>query len=289
MKFDKDELVLGYGLSCIENYVMLLLKEYREDWEYIFYKSYISFDEIFKEFYIKKKQYSYFDKISRLQKVGNELKMCDIRGIRTEHIQDVFQQSSIAAICVTPEYIAEKYKTKLWRDDHFILLQNQENGLYAFINDSPKDSGYLSLEELNRIFTGEAILFEMKNIDLTNDKKEKMFQDFYISVIQAKGSDNRRLFTKDIEVELLRDILGVLRVVVKRTAAFCKRYCDVEFLDEYSDSLDWYFNKLEYIRLRKRYTLDELHEIINKINDKDIMIRSVLIERIGNVYEDSTR
>lgn len=289
MKFDTNELPVGYGLSCIENYVMLLLKEYNKEWEYIFYKSYLSFFEIFDEFYIKKKQYSYFKKIPRLQEVGVELGKFNIRDIIKKNIKELFQQASIAAICVTPEYIEEKYKTRLWRDDHFILLQNYNKDLYAYINDNPQDEGYLSLEELNKIFTGEAILFEMKNNSFTDEQKKKMVQYFYESVVNAEDNDDKTIFNGNIEIDMIRDMLGVLRVVVKRTAAFCNKYFNVDFLDEYYSSLDEYFAKLEYMRLRKRYSLEGLHEIVNNIYIKDNSIKKILTERLANIYENDRK
>ncbi len=289
MRFDKNKLTLGYGLSCIENYILFLLMQYDSEWKYIFYKSYLSFSQIFDEFYINKTRYSYFYGIPRLQEVGKELKKLDVNIFTTKSIESLFQQSRIAAICVTPEYIEEKYKTKLWRTDHFILVQKQEDGRYTYINDTPQDSGLLSFDELNRMFTGSSILIKLENTSITDDNRVEMLQFFYETVLHAKNSDSGKVFDGEIEIDMLRDIIGVLRVVVKRTAAFCNMYCDVVFLHEYYDYIDNVYAKLEYMRIRNRYTSGELCEIVNKINIKDNIIRSLLIERIENIYEDSKR
>lgn len=285
MNFDKNQLTLGYGLSCIENYIVYLLKDCDPDWEYIFYKSYLSFAEIFDEFYSGQKQYSYFDRIPRIQQVGRELEKIDIRMIRNVPVEDLLEQWSVAAIRVTPEYIAEKYQIKLWRDDHFILLKQQEDGLYQYINDNPRDEGVFSPADIKRIYAGETIAFDLQGNELAQSRKLEIFRHFHESVVNS-SSGNGREFSGEIDIQMLRDILGVLRVIVKRTEALCGKFFDSGFLEDYYNYLDEKFTKLEYMRLRGRYSIEKLHEIINSIYIKEELIKKQLIERLEVVNEN---
>ena len=51
----------------------------------------------------------------------------------------------------------ERYNIKPWREDHFILLYNDPNGIKKYLNDLPPDSGILDMSQILKIYKNKAV------------------------------------------------------------------------------------------------------------------------------------
>jgi uncharacterized protein (DUF169 family) len=54
-------------------------------------------------------------------------------------------------IKVKPEFMINKFKTKMWRDDHYLLICMQDN-IIRFVNDTPLSDGVLTESELSEAY-----------------------------------------------------------------------------------------------------------------------------------------
>lgn len=282
-KFSKDGLMDGYALSCVESYVLYLLKIREPQWRAIFYKSYMSFTNILDEFIYNNAEYARFTSIERLQITGQELGLINYSYIKKEILSSELEHKDSLIICINPEYIKQRYGTNLWRDDHFILIKKGEDGDYFYLNDNPKDDGELSKEQIIRIYTGKYIEIDIPRNTIVNTKdllkafvkrmqmeynnQSLMYPDYLISVFRDR-------------LTVLRDALGILRVSIKRAIMFSKWYDSDINGKEYIEFLDRIYLKLEYMRLRKGSNEKEINDIMKEIIEKDSAFREYLIERI---------
>ncbi len=288
---NKSELLDGYGLSCIENFFLYQLKSSYVGWTNVFYKSYLSFYRIFIDFYIHKKEYAYYDGIPRIHHTAEDLNLCTIIYSDQDKIDDIFQKTSLAAICVTPESIYKKYKTKLLRDDHYIFIKKSEQDVFHYLNDFPRDEGEVTMEILKKMFCKKSIWFMFNTSNIANIDVRELSSVFYDSVLNCECGNIEEILVDeaDIDIDVARDALGVLRVIIRRTAAFCEKDIEVCFLKEYFQIIDQCFTSIEYKRIRKRYDQNEIKELMKNIAKKDKVVREELIKRMGDIYGGDRR
>ena len=163
-KFDKSLLDNIPGLSCIENYLIFVLKQENYTYNFLFYKSFLSLYKIIKEFVNSNVSYASFYLIERLQKTAKESEVINSEYMNSVEIP-ILKKNNHLAISVSPSYINDKYNTTLWRDDHFILLKQDDNENYYYLNDVPRDTGIINIEMIKKIYTGNYFLFTLNNID----------------------------------------------------------------------------------------------------------------------------
>lgn len=281
LEISKRDLVEGYGLTCIENYFLTLLQHESRDWSYIFYRSYLSLPQIIDEFCENNGRYAFFRRIPRLQKVGEQLGICKLHYLEGYELEEVLSKSDIAAIRVSSEFLLERYESKAWREDHHILIQKSEDGRLHYINDIPQDENNLSLEAAKEIYTGHAIRFEF--LDVVFDEKS-LVSEFYQSVVRCANTYEEIRFPHEtLELDILRDIIGVLRVVIWRTRAFCEKLFASDFLTEYYSFLDMKYARIEYYRLRKKYDPAKLQEMLFAIVQEDSKVRVQLLQELKQI------
>jgi len=280
--FDKNLLPEGYGLSCLENYLLYSLIEQNVEISRLFYRSYINFSRIYNAF-LGGEQYAYYSGIPRLQNVYTELGLCEQQWFTNmDDVLNALENEKYGiAICVTKEYIEEHYKVTLWRDDHFIMIAKNYDGNIIYVNDNPRDDGTLDIDSIRKNFAGQAVRFVMNgSVDYIDEKMQ--YDKFCQSVMQC--DEVCIIDVNELTIQLLRDMIGVTRVVINRTEAICKNHIDTGFIQEYQGLLNEKFTKLEYLRIRKRYDKSTLESIAQELLEKDKIIQNQLVERIKKQY-----
>lgn len=172
-EFIKDKL----GLSCIENYILLILDEINYNYTKLFFDSYISLDDIIYDFFINKKTFVSFDKIKALQFVAQDehLLRFDIKKLTIDEISEK-DKNIRRLILVSKEFIQKRYHYTLWRDEHYIFLTDLKDSLeYIYINDIPYDKGVISVKELKEIYRGQVLdLTLLTDKGMLNENFHKM-------------------------------------------------------------------------------------------------------------------
>ena len=263
-EFDKDNLNDLYGLSCVENFLLYILKMERYSYKFLFYKSFLSFSAIVNAFYIDKVEYAYFNKISRIQDLARKNKVINMRENFILDL-DFFDRYDYICVMVKPEYIKSKYNTEMWRDDHYILLSKTDNKNFNYLNDNPRNIGVISFSELENISTGRVLAFDLKK-DINDEIKKVFFNEFIIDFNADALTDLNINIT---DFTMARDILGIHRILRRRTCDFCSQYANIEFLTPYLNALDKHYTSLEYMRLRNKVDYNKINEIFANILQED--------------------
>ncbi len=263
VQFDKDLLNGIYGLSCIENYVLYILRREGFSYQYLYSQSGLSFGEILEEFVHRNARFSNFYRIKRLQNVAAENGLIQIMSDSRVDFPAMYKHDFVC-IMVKPEYVKKKYHVDLWRDDHFILLSEMDESRFHYLNDTPRDAGVISSEELKRICSGGMVA-----IDIGRDVTEELKREFLYQMIQSIRIDDVTAEYDIGDFGIARDILGVCRILRKRLYEFCSQYLDSGFLLPYLNLLDKQYMSIEYMRLRKKTDRKKLNDIMLEVAMED--------------------
>jgi len=271
VKYDKSILDSVLGLSCIENYLLYILKSREYNFSLLFYRSFLPFDKIVDEFIQENASYASFYQIERIQEVARKDGVIDFNYIQSDSLAYTDKEDYLTAK-IKPEYIQFKYNTSLWRDDHYFLINQIDEFNFAYLNDTPRDSGVISKDELEQNYAGACITITINQLDSFNKKIQALHIKDFLDLINGATKPSTQFNKKINDVQVFRDIMGILRILRKRNMEFCKNYIDTHFMQNYISELDTIYTKIEYMRLR-RQSLDEKGEVwLQEINDKDKII-----------------
>lgn len=266
-KFDCNSMKNEYGLSCIEDYVLFLISQKLPYWPQIFVRSYLTFEYIL-QLLINGQDYSRFKGIDRLQVIGMQQGICALTIYDVKEFLGIeTRNKGTFAIQVAEEYMLDRYKKKLWRDDHFILIRYKENDIYEYMNDYPLDSGVISLNKLNQIYRKKIVKIEIKDDGYIS--KEQLVEEALEWIDFQRGKITNCTYSfNSITLEQLRDAVGILKVLVKRMEAFMLWVGEMLDLSEYYNYLCKAYMMLEYMRLKNPKNVEILN-LIKEIREKD--------------------
>ena len=257
------------GLSCIENYLLGLLKMQGIEPCYLFYDSVLSLDELFDCFIDKGMKYEYFRGIKRLQSLAIKHGI-----ISYSTVSDPFSEADYKTtanneyilVRAKSEYIADVFHHKSWRNDHFVLLYSLDGNLFCF-NDSTKSSALV--ENFEDLYDGEYI-----SIKVLGNSSEDFFTLFKEKLGLSKENKIVGNYDEFSDLNILRDILLVYRIISKRILAFVNLYqVAVNFNFE---SIDKYLFKTEYLRNRNPVNKEFCKETIKYLYEIEEQLWRVL-------------
>jgi len=270
-EFEKTMLNDVYGLSCVENFLLYAMKSEDYEYKYLYHGSYLSMRDITDEFIENNARYASFYRIQRLQELAAQNSLIEWKYMRHDDFTGYIDDYDYSAIMIKPEHIAVKYKTELWREDHFLLIGQKGPESFYYLNDNPRDNGIISYGELQSIYAGEMIGFTIKN--KIGKALRHEFLDIFIGSISAAP---RRSNFEFPDLMMARDTLGVIRTSRKRICDYCGIYIPVDFYRDFISSIEKLYASIEYMRLRKSSDMDKINRQFEELQEQDIELASVL-------------
>ena len=264
-ELQKEKLEGILSLSCIESHFLYLLREKTEKWELAYFDSFAGFVETVERFLSGRIDYTHFDIVKRVQKSAAEIGI-----LRTEHISELsahgLKEHGTASIMVSTEFMENRYGKRAWRDDHYILLRPSPQGGFYYLNDVPRDSGRMTDEDVDRLGVTDA--FSIRIVGDITPLSEALF-----GIFRRRLNEGNERFPdgKVITADVLRDIIGVLRIIRRRAERFlaCYGIC-LKDAGVYFEYLDRSYALLEYMRLRKReLKYEDGQEMLRTIGSMD--------------------
>lgn len=268
IRLSHDKKMEGFGLSCVENLIIYIMKENNISFQNCYCDSFLTYNEIQRFFFAEKCSYATFNGVQRLQEVAKREKILEITlhdiNFLTNNSPIISDSERYWLIMVSPDFVRDKYHRNLWRDDHYILLSSRGEGRLEYINDSPFDMGTLTFNELNSYLGGCALAVEIRNHNFPRR------QSAYIcDLLEKVHADPPEDVSEFADVEILRDIVGVLRILRKRMYALLSFEHDVQFMLPFLKNFDRYYALLEYMRLRKQSDAKKITELCQNVMDDD--------------------
>lgn len=268
------ELIVGkefseniFCLSCLETYLLLAYKQLNIEYKHLFFKSFLPLQVIYNEVFINGKNYVTFSAVERLYDTARRLKLIEMDVYEGNRFVEFFESYDYCCIQIKPRFILDRYNIKMWRNDHYILLYPPKNNAYLFLNDSPRDFAVIEHEELMKIYDGHAVAFNIP-IEINADIQQLFLNQFMNQIPLSDGIIEP--YKREINLEKLRDMIGILKVLRRRLVAYCKLVFQFEISADYLNILDRYYTITEYYRLKQSYNNENLYKIINDIYLYDI-------------------
>lgn len=264
------------GLSCIENYVLYIFATQNCDYRFLYAQSVIPFHDIAIAICNEAIPYAYFNKILRIQDVACKEGLISLTYV--ENLDSGVSQYDYCCIKVTPDFVKERYKRDLWRNDHYILLCNQSQSTWTCLNDNPRDVFKINNKELYNAYGEQAVGVNML-ANLEDKLKNKLLNEF--KYIIAK---QHRIYEFSFNnIENARDVLGVLRITRKRIYEYCSIYFNADFIMGYLIEIDKSYAALEYMRLRKKIDFEKIRQMLKQIQIKDLEMMDLLKKKMEMV------
>lgn len=235
------------GLSCVENLLIFALRASCMAYPYLFYRSHLTLPEIMREFFERNASYARFGAVERIQELAVREDLLSMELHVSLHDGLCGPEKAWVFVMLTPEAVREKYRTEMLREDHYILLGSAEGERYTCFNDTPRDIGTMTGEELERCFGGRVICIRPTGRPFDGLRKEAVAR--MTDALSKKDTACRMDYA---DLLTLRDILGVLRILRRRTVEFSSMYTDARVFSPYLEELDKRYAGLEYRRLRKK-------------------------------------
>ena len=232
----------------------------------MFFNSFLPLQDIYNEILINNKNYVTFFAVERLYDTARKLQLIQMDIYQGANFIEFFEYYDYCCVQIKPEYICKRYNTKMWRDDHYILLFPRKNNVYFFLNDSPRDFGEIEYNELEKIYDGHAVAFNIPTE--INTETQRIFLKRFMNQIPLSDGIVEPHKVK-IELEKLRDMIGILKVLRRRLIAYCKLVFQFETSADYLNILERYYTLTEYFRLKHSYDDESLYAIINDMYLQD--------------------
>ena len=282
-KLDCKKLLSAYALSCIEDYYLYLISEKITDWALLFSESYLPFRQVIKLFK-EGQDYSHFSGIPRIQKIGEKHGICKLDYFEYEQIPQHILRNKVAAIQISEKYMKDRYDRVLWREDHYILFKHSYGKIYEYLNNIPPDCGQMSECQIEEIYAGSIILF---NMGIYNRTYKEIVNECHSHIVKQMGimKDATKDEYADISLVQLRDSIGITKVLVKRMEAFMQLFDVTCNLTEYYEYLNKWYLKIEYLRLKNKREV-EVKEIIKEIEHNDMIFSKLLFRNMNKIKEE---
>lgn len=280
--FNCNDMKTEFGLSCIENYVIYLLSQKNVYWAQVFASSYLSLDRVMEQ--LKEGQsYSYFFGVERVHKIAVKQGKCNLEYYKIENLSDeIICNMGTFLVQVKETYMQDKYRKKLWRSDHYILVRYRGDNTFEYINDNPLDCGVITLVELKALQADNIIKLEIcENSQRENSEIVEQLKSCISNQLKEETEYYKIIFN-DLSVEQLRDGVSIVKVLIKRMEALFAILGEKEFLSDYYSYLSKCYLKIEYMRLKK-VPMEDIVNLLSEIREKDIMNRQLIYSKLNAI------
>lgn len=271
-----------YGLTCIENHVLALLKKSGEEEQYFYFNSFVNTLELYTDIVTKQQSFYHYQGIEKIQN------FCKIKGLISlqKYINNTLQipdGSSTIFIRVTDDFNKNTLHSRAFRQDHFVIVQPYKESLYTVINDIPSTKLLMTKKEITNVYDGEYFTFDILR-KLSSSEKSKIFE---------AGVDNIRnhivsyspLAIADyvISAEHLKDFIFLLRQLRKRNVAFLNIKFNSELFILLLDEYERLFTQCQYYYMRGVLTGNNIDLLISKLNNIEEKYLSIM-EKVLHEY-----
>lgn len=275
-----------YGLSCVENQVLAILKGRGNAIVPLYHQCAIPLKELFFFLVVKGEDPYYFSCMPRIQ---DELKQLGLLNIclkkpQNRHsLQDLIcncKENEYVLLRVTPEFTKSELHARGFRNDHFVRIAPQENG-FVIYNDIPETVITVPADKLDRISGGECLLVAV-NGKVDEKLKQELWNDRLFKAEKYVPTYFQPCDLEEIEdfPARLRNMMLMYKLLRYRLADYYGQYTNTAFIRQMMPSIERYNAKAEYYNLKQNATRQQLYELLHNVNLQEVELMNVLKERL---------
>lgn len=252
-----------YGLTCIENHVLALLRMHGIEERFFYCDSYILASDLYEQIINKGNAFDY-QGIIRVQNLCKDLGIISLNKRVGDVIAAIKKRNTIL-MQVTPDFNKSVLGARGYRNDHYVIAQMSED-IISIINDIPQKRIVTDYEMLQTAYAGEYFEFELLRT-LNNNDKTFCLERWKNSINKPfKKLNIDEVLSNDTNENILRDYLLLLKVLRKRCLGFCDACGFPLGANDLCNKYEGIFTKYEYYFIRKSICSSFIKDIITEIN-----------------------
>ena len=266
-----------YGLSCVENQVLAILRDWGMDITPLYYDCAMPLKELFFYMVLKGDKQEYFDRVQRIQDVLKTMGIIRLERVRQEDMVRLryairhCRERQRVLVRVNSSFTREILHARGLREDHFVQVRPDLNGFIVY-NDLPETVAALSAKALSAVYDGEYFRLEWLR-PLTDQDAEGLFAG---RLFRPERQERFTFHQSDLEGldrigVRLRHMLGVYKLLRLRMAAYYGRKMDSSFIPV--AEIANIQAKVEYLTLRREEDPAAFFPLLSELNqlDNDLM------------------
>jgi len=279
-----------YGLSCIENHVLAVLKQCGEKVEFLYHNCAVPIYKLYSLLVRKGIKQENFAEVQRVQDILKKLGIISLVKKQPESIENLKDLREEIQKCQRNEYILTRVKpefskTVLYsrglRTDHYVLIKSEGND-FKLYNDIPERILTVTERQLPEIFDGDyfkmSVLREL-NVD---DANYLWLNRDYKPENQNSFDFNKNHFNEIDEIGIkLRNMVGIYKTLSRRMAEYYGIYINTDFIRGILPNVDKLYALLEYYNLKQNTPLEKYYSVISEFVNIDGILLKQLQTQIG--------
>lgn len=284
-----------FGLSCVENHVLAILKQRNEKIEYIYYDSGLSLHDLYVDLVEKGVKQEYFNRIERIQNVLKKMGIIDFVKTETVQFDNVRQavyrckENEYILIRVTPYFSKTVLMARGFRPDHFVYIRAGD-GNFEVINDIPERAVLFTDYQFKENFAGEFFRLIVKRRinkeDILYLWGIRKFCPEYVS--NNKININKLENVEDIGIKL-RNLTGVYKILRYRMFYYYGNYINTDFILKTMPQIEKVYTMSEYYNLKPGISIDKYIDLFYRLNEIDDYIMKKLSKEMECIKIDKRK
>lgn len=284
-----------FGLSCIENHVLAILKQRDEKIEYAYYNCAVPIRELYTNLVSHGIKQEYFDLLERIQDVLKNLDIIELvkkKVIRFDEVKRAIcecKENEYILVRVLPHFTQTSLLARGFREDHFVYAKVRGKDFEIF-NDIPERVILLTASQFKECFDGEYFYLSVKrkfnNEDMIQlwDARKFRPEEFSKQNILINSFD----FNESIGTRL-RNLVGVYKILRYRMIDYYGQYVDTEFIREAMPQIEKIYAMFEYYNLKSRIPMDKYSNLFCKLYDMDVALMMELNKEMEDLINDKNK
>lgn len=264
-----------YGLSCVENQVLSLLREQEMPFEQLYHNSAIPLENLFNSF-LKNgtKLYNYYE----MPRIQDELKEMGVISTAMHKTQDFgtlcnrlaeMRPCDRTLIRVKPDFTKQILNARGFRPDHFVSLMYHGRN-FLVLNDIPDRAMVLTGDKIKEIYDGQflgiSVNREMTKADIDLLWKQRLFKpEYHRPFCFSKES----IANIPDSAQRLLNLLSVYKTVRHRLIRYYSIHTNDKSLSKFIPEIERSYSKTVYFIFRKDCSTQRISETIKNLNDLD--------------------
>lgn len=261
-----------YGLSCVENQVLALMRQAGYDISPLYHNGAVPLKALFEYLVVRGESPYHFTIMPRIQeelKKRGLVEMCLKRIPFPERVYEELRMGraqEYILMRVTPEFTRRHLHARNMRTDHFVYTKICGENL-LLQNDIPESIVSFPADRIAEIYDGEYI-----RLQLHGEKKIAVGQLWETRLYKAEEYIPFRFQKQDIEaVDDVAVRLGhaarIYKIMCCRMAAYYGAYVDTSFIQNAVPTIEQIYLQMEYYQLKKQVTVQRFFTLLSRLND----------------------
>lgn len=266
-----------YGMSCVENQTLFLLRTCGWDISRLYSHCAIPLRELFYLFVRCGLRYERFERIPRIHQQLREEGLLSI----TKR-EDGAKETAAAArgagwnqavlMMVDTVFARCVLHARGLRDDHYVRLLPDGDG-FRLRNDLPETEAFLRPEELASAYAGRYLFVQVIRANTPADDRRRWerrifrAEDLEPFYLEPDDMDD----TEDL-ARRLRDMAGIYKLTRYQMRAYYAHAMDTSFMDATLLQAEKRYAQFEYCNLRREKSRERLFALLRGLNEEDVAL-----------------